>query len=197
MFKKTQELLNTSIQQEYEEVERKEIEKRLNEETRVQIVARSSVLKQKVAHLFMSGRYTKTQVGEILNISPAYVSKILAMGDVQNLISETQGLEDELYKQEIKSLREIALKKQRELILHADDERVSADMIKDVLDRSGHKPVEKKEIAMSHSYEQNLSKLMEGVDFTVLDVEEANEAFMPTTQEKIRLGDDNMVINDG
>lgn len=164
--------LNQQIEKEMEELTENEIKVIAEEQLKTSILKRNSILKQKVANMFLSGTHTNKQIGEILNVTPGTVGHILKDSDVQNYITESQSAEDEIIKQSMKALREVAIEKQRELILNAEDESVSAMMIKDVLDRTGHKPVDKKEINMSHSFEENLDQLIDGIQFDVSDVQD-------------------------
>lgn len=159
--------LREETEREFEETTLREIKANEEENLKTEIISRNSVLKQKVANLFLTGGYTMKQIGEILNISPATVSRTLKSEEVQNWIMEAQMAEDNIMQQSLKALRQTAIEKQRELIMNSENEMVSAMMIKDVLDRTGHKPVEKREIQMNHSFEENLEKLVDGIELTV------------------------------
>ncbi len=161
--------LKEEIEQEFKDITEKEIRAVAEEGLKTSIMKRNTILKQKVANMFLSGMHTNKQIAEVLNVCSSTISQILKDDDVRMFITESQSAEDEIIKQSMKALRKTAIEKQRELILNADDESVSAMMIKDVLDRTGHKPVDKKEINMSHSFEENLDQLIEGIEFSATD----------------------------
>lgn len=81
--------------------------------------------------------------------------------------------EDKIISAQLKALRSKALDKADEL-LDSKNDMVKAIIIRDILDRTGHKPVEKQEIKIEASYEERLKQLIEGVDVVVYDVEDEN-----------------------
>lgn len=162
------------LNEEYAEMVQEEIDKAALENTKKKIFGRNVILKEKVMHMFLTGNYTQKQIGMALNISPATVHRILAEPQIREAIEKYQEEEDAIVTSALKALRMKALNKAAELIEHGENEMVSAILIRDILDRTGHKPVDKKEVNVQMTYEERLKELAKGVvvedvDYEVID----------------------------
>lgn len=167
--------------EDYKEMIEEEVNKAALENTKKKIFGRNVILKEKVMHMFLSGNYTQRQIAMELNIHPMTVHKILSEPQIREAIEVYQQEEDAIITSSLKAIRAKALNKTMELIDNADNEMVSAILIRDVLDRTGHKPVDKKEINVQMTYEERLQELAKGivvndVDYKVIDDEKQNEA---------------------
>lgn len=139
----------------------------------IEFQGKNALLKKRLVHLYCSGRYTQRQLSQIFCVSPNTIGKWLRQEDVKEAINIIQSEEDILATTMMKALRIKAIERQAELI-DGDNPMVSAIMIRDLLDRTGHKPVEKKQVDVTMTYEERLQKLVEGVEYEVTDVEESD-----------------------
>ena len=120
-------------------------------------------LAQKIMQLWCSGLYTKKEIAMILNTT---VNKYLRDEKVLEAIDHYQKVETQLVDQNIKAMREKALKTINEL-MDSDDDKVRYQASKDVLDRTGHLATMKKEVTITHkSFEEQLNEII-NADYTV------------------------------
>ena len=118
-------------------------------------------LAQKIMQLWCSGLYTKKEIAMILNTTTTTVNKYL-----REAIDHYQKVETQLVDQNIKAMREKALKTINEL-MDSDDDKVRYQASKDVLDRTGHLATMKKEVTITHkSFEEQLNEII-NADYTV------------------------------
>lgn len=146
----------------------KNLSKKLAKEYRS--IANKPLLKQRLAQLYVSGFYNREQIASILRVSKSTVIKLLKDEDVLDMILTYQDEEKKLIDSRIKSLRFNAVDTISEL-LDSDDEAIRLQVAKDILDRTGHKEREQKDVNINVSYEQQLKELAEGVDFTIIEVD--------------------------
>lgn len=146
----------------------KKISKKLTKEyTRI---ANKPLLKQRVAQLYVSGAYNIRQIASILMVSEATVKRLVKDSDVLDMVLTYQDEEKQIIDTRIKAIRNKAVDTMDEL-LDSDDDSIRLQVAKDILDRTGHKEKEQKDINVNISYEQQLQQLAEGVDFTVIEVD--------------------------
>ncbi len=155
-----------------EVIRQEDLEDSIDQE--IAVYGQYAQVKKRLVHLYISGHFTLRQIAVVLGVSVGTISKWLKQDDVREAIQRFQDEEDIIASSMMKSLRIIAINKQRELIEGAENEMVSAIMIRDLLDRTGHKPVEKKQIEVNMTYEERLQKLVEGVEYDVIDVNESD-----------------------
>jgi transposase-like protein len=129
------------------------------EEVEVAQLRRHDVLKRKLIHLYISGVYNVRQMASIIGVRPNTIYKWLREKDVNEEIQKYQLEEDAVVTSALKALRLRAVDKQAEL-LDADNEMVQALTARDILDRTGHKAVEKKETSIHVTYEQKIAQLL-------------------------------------
>lgn len=146
----------------------KNLSKKLAKEYRS--IANKPLLKQRLAQLYVSGFYNREQIASILRVSKSTVIKLLKDEDVLDMILTYQDEEKKLIDSRIKSLRFNAVDTISEL-LDSDDDAIRLQVAKDILDRTGHKEREQKDVNINVSYEQQLKELAEGVDFTIIEVD--------------------------
>ena len=163
ILNKTKETLNELIQLQGEE-------DLINQE--IEFTGRNALLKKRLVHLYCSGKYTNRQLAQIFCVTPGTIGAWLRQEDVKEAITQYQSEEDIIVTSMMKALRIRSIERAAELI-EGDNEMVSAIMIRDLLDRTGHKPVERKEVAVNMTYEERIQKLVEGVDYAV-DIEESD-----------------------
>lgn len=117
-------------------------------------------LAQKIMQLWCSGIYTKKEIASILNTTTNTVNKYLRDEKVLEAIEHYQKVETQLVDQNIKAMREKAIKTINEL-MDSEDDKVRYQASKDVLDRTGHLATMKKEVTITHkSFEEQLSEII-------------------------------------
>lgn len=123
-------------------------------------------LAQKIMQLWCSGIYTKKEIATILNTTTTTVNKYLRDERVLEAIENYQRVETKLVDQNIKAMREKALKTINEL-MDSDDDKVRYQASKDVLDRTGHIATMKKEVTIQHkSFEEQLNEII-NADYSI------------------------------
>ena len=125
------------------------------------------LLKQRMIQLYVSGLYSKKEIASILRISYSTLSKLLRQDDVLEAIIEYQDLEKKEIDTKIKALRNKAVDTMEEL-MESDDDNIRLSASKDILDRTGMREKEDKNININVSYEQQLQDLVDGI---IIDVE--------------------------
>jgi transposase len=146
-----------------------EAEDLINQE--IEFTGRNALIKKRLVHLYVSGKYSTRQLAQIFCVSEKTIWAWLREPDVKDAIARFQEEQDIIIKSMMKALAVTAVERQRELIESADNEMVSAIMIRDLLDRTGFKPVEKKQVEVNMTYEERLQQLIEGVQYEVIEDE--------------------------
>lgn len=146
----------------------KNVNKKLKKEYKR--IANKPLLKQRLVQLYVSGFYNNDQIASILMVSKSTVVKLLKDAEVIDMVNTYQDEEKGLINARIKSLRFKATDTMDEL-LNSDDDSIRLQVAKDILDRTGHKEKEQKDVNINVSYEQQLKELAEGVDFTIIEVD--------------------------
>jgi transposase-like protein len=131
------------------------------EEVQQPLIGHYAPLKRKLIYLYVSGGYTTNQMSRILGVAPQTVRNWLRLEDVKAAIEQYQMEEDAIVSSSLKALRMKAVKTTDEL-LDSDNDMVRAMVVRDVLDRTGHKAVEKKEVNVNLTYEQRLQMILNG-----------------------------------
>jgi transposase-like protein len=133
------------------------------EEAEFPMIGQKPALQRRLIHLSLSGNYTQRQIAHMLGIAESTVWKWLREPQVREAIDKYQHEEDMIVNSALKALRMKAIQKASEL-MDADNEMVQSIMVRDVLDRTGHKAVEKKEVTHNITYEQRIQMLLNGDD---------------------------------
>lgn len=133
---------------------------------------------QRFIHLYMTGQYTLVKLSQMLEVHPNTLSKWLKRSDVQAIISDMQITTHQVVGIKLKAMSTMATDKLEQLI-NSPIDGVALQAVKDILDRSGHKP--KQEIKVDKTvitFEEKLSKLMDETlddDIIILDEEDYYE----------------------
>lgn len=155
------------IQREENELERIEVE--------VPQIGRYAALQHKLIHLYLSGNYSQKQIARILCVGEQTVGRWLREPQIREAIDKYQEEENLIVNSSLRALRMKAIEKANEL-MESENEMVASIMVRDVLDRTGHKAVEKKQVDINMTYEQRIQMLMqeeelkenvENVDYTI------------------------------
>lgn len=129
-------------------------------------------LKYRFITMFLSGHYSRKQIANTLGVSQQTIERWLKKEDIVTAIRDYQEKESFVIDATMKALRTKALERAAEL-LDGDNEMVQAIMIRDILDRTGHKPVEKKQVDVTMTYEERLRALA-NVEYEVINDTSAN-----------------------
>lgn len=122
---------------------------------------------QRFIHLYLTGKYNQTELANLLEMDLNTVRRWLRNDTIRNYIEEFQKEEHEHIENAIKNMRSKALEKLYDLI-DSENDAVALQATKDVLDRTGHKAVQKveKDIKIT-TIEQQLSQLIDTTIDTV------------------------------
>jgi transposase-like protein len=128
---------------------------------------------QRFIHLYVTGQYTPSKLAQLLDIHPNTVHKWLKRKDIQAVISDMQETTHTVVASQLKVASMKAINKLYTL-MDSPIDGVALQAVKDVLDRSGHKP--KNEIKVDKTVttvEEKMKKLIdETIDAEFYDVEE-------------------------
>lgn len=130
---------------------------------------------RRLVMLYLSGMYTIKQIATTIGVSPVTIRAWLAKPNIKEAINTYQSEEDDLVKQSLKALRMKAMYKMSDLI-DSEVDGIAWQAARDILDRTGHKPIATKEINIEiKTYEQELFDIMKKVDTTdAIDCEYTN-----------------------
>lgn len=159
---------------EFDKIIEQEEQDIIKEEIEFPVIGQKPALQRKLVHLYLSGNYTTRQMGQIIGVSHNTIARWLREPQIREAIEKYQQEEDMIVNASLKALRMKAIQKASEL-LDADNEMVQSIMVRDVLDRTGHKAVEKKEVTHNITYEQRIQMLLncddekeiENVEYTI------------------------------
>lgn len=137
----------------------------------VQLLTDLPPKKQRFVHLYLTGQYKIPELAEILEITPSTARIWLKQHVIQDYIETFKQEEHEAVENALKNLRQRALGRLGEL-MESQVDAVALQATKDVLDRTGHKAVQKieKDVTIT-TYEQQLTELVSGIQMPVIDVE--------------------------
>jgi hypothetical protein len=138
-------------------------------------IALLPIRNQRVIHMYLTGGFTTQEIADALGYSKNYVKNLLCRKDIRDIIEKIQLDEDDLIRQSIKALRMKAMKKMSDLIDSSQD-AIAYQAARDVLDRTGHKGVDKKEVNVNVTFEQQLKEIIgeESInidDYSVIDID--------------------------
>ena len=127
----------------------------------------------RAVQLFLAGGHTRAEIGNMLGVQAATVSKWLNNPDVKLYMKEFQAEEAKIIKARMHASSASALDKMVKL-LDSPIDGVALQAAKDLLDRAGHKPKQevKKEVTVK-TFEQQLGELV-GDEFIDVEYEEVN-----------------------
>lgn len=137
-----------------------------------------SPAKLRFINLYLSGLYTKKQMGQLLGVNAATLRKWELQSDVQNVIEFLQNREFKVIDNRLKQMRNKALDVMDDLMSNAVMETVRYNAAKDVLDRTGHKAAQQIKVDKTVKNIEEQLKTIDGFDFDkseVIDVEDILE----------------------
>jgi transposase len=154
-------------------IEAQGLEEAINRE--IEITGNNAMIKKRFVHVYCSGKYTIRQIAQMFGVGVTTIYNWLKDPEIKEAIANLQQEEDIIVSSMMKALRRTALERQKELIESAENEMVSAIMIRDLLDRTGHKPVEKKQIDVNMTYEEKLQQLAQGIEIEYEVIEDDSD----------------------
>jgi transposase-like protein len=128
---------------------------------------------QRFLHLYMTGQYSINKLAQLLELHPNTLHKWMKRSDVKDAIADMQEATHEVVSNQMKSMTLKAMERMREL-MDSPIDGVALQAVKDVLDRTGHKPKQeiKKEINV-RTFEEKLNDLInDSIDADYEEIEE-------------------------
>lgn len=123
---------------------------------------------QRFVHLYCTGQYSHMKLAQLLDVSPNTITTWIKRDDVKEVMYSMQSSIHEVVAMNIKSMSVSATEKLKELI-NSPIDGVALQAVKDVLDRTGHKPEQKIKVDKTvTTIEQKLQNL---IDATIIDGE--------------------------
>ena len=168
-------------------IEAQGLEEAINRE--IEITGNNAMIKKRFVHVYCSGKYTIRQIAQMFGVGVTTIYNWLKDPEIKEAIANLQQEEDIIVSSMMKALRRTALERQKELIESAENEMVSAIMIRDLLDRTGHKPVEKKQIDVNMTYEEKLQQLAQGIEIEYEVIEDDSD--LSQSEKNEHRGEDN------
>ena len=137
---------------------------------------------QRFIHLYLTGRYKNAELAELLGVHVNTINNWLRKPEVKKIITDFQKDEHEVVESNLKALRGKAIETMAEL-MESPIDGIRYQASKDILDRTGHKSVQKMEVKKEvFTYEaqmrelidasipdDDLIELIENIDYDVLD----------------------------
>ena len=118
---------------------------------------------QRFIHLYTTGQYTLVQLAELLEIHPNTCGNWLRRRDVKAIIFDMQESTHEMVGIQLKALSTKATAKLSRLVDSPID-GVALSAVKDILDRSGHKPKQQIQVDKTiTTFEQKLKHIIDDV----------------------------------
>lgn len=123
---------------------------------------------QRFVHLYTTGQYSIPKLAQLLNCHPNTLHLWLKRADVKEVIHDMQESTHDVVQHNLKTLSNIAVDKLRELV-NSPIDGVSLQAVKDILDRTGHKP--RTEIKVDKTITTIEEKLKNLIEDTILDAD--------------------------
>lgn len=118
---------------------------------------------QRFLHLYMTGQYSINKLAQLLEVHPNTLHNWMRREDVKNAISEMQEVTHQVVGNQMKAMTLKAMERMREL-MDSPIDGVALQAVKDVLDRSGHKPKQQVEKNVNvRTFEEKLNNLIDDV----------------------------------
>lgn len=128
---------------------------------------------QRFLHLYLTGQYSLNKLAQLLEVHPNTIHNWMKRSDVKVAISEMQNVTHEVVANQMKSMTVKAMERMREL-MDSPIDGVALQAVKDVLDRSGHKP--KQEVTKNVNIRTFEEKMQDLIDDAIdIDYEEVDD----------------------
>lgn len=156
----------------FDDVNMPVVEEKTEEELLDSPVHKLNPRQQRFVHMHLSGQYKMAEIAELIGVSIYTIRGWLANPKIKQIITEFQTEEDDIVKQGIKALRMKALNKMSDLV-DSNMDAIAYQAARDILDRTGHKGTEKKELSVEiYTFEQQLKDIISKKEkISAIDVE--------------------------
>lgn len=131
----------------------------------------------KAITLWLTGRYKITEVADMTGFHYMTIRNWLVFDeDIKKYVELYQQEEMALIKNKLQSATSNALDRMIQLC-DSDCDGIAIQAARDILDRSGLKPVQKVQKEVTHTYEEKIKNIMDGIDidYEVVDDEDTLE----------------------
>lgn len=116
---------------------------------------------QRFIHLYLTGRYKNAELAELLGVHVNTIHNWLRKPEVKKIITDFQEDEHEVVESNLKALRGKAIETMADL-MESPIDGIRYQASKDVLDRTGHKSVQKMEVKKEvYTYEKQMRDLVD------------------------------------
>ncbi len=116
---------------------------------------------QRFIHLYLTGRYKNAELASLLGVHVNTIHNWLRKPEVRRIITEFQKDEHEVVEANLKALRGKAIETMAEL-MESPIDGIRYQASKDILDRTGHKSVQKMEVKKEvYTYEKQMRDLVD------------------------------------
>lgn len=133
--------------------------------------------KSRLVLMYLTGRYSQKKMGEIIGVSANTISAWLMQPEVQEMIGEIQKREFNIIESSLKTMRLKAVDTMGDL-MESPMDGVRFQAAKDVLDRTGHKPVQQVKVEKTvTTIEEKLKSLsnMSEANSKIIDISDVIE----------------------
>lgn len=129
---------------------------------------------QRFVQLYMTGQYTLNKLAQLLELHPNTLSNWLKRKEIKDIIIDMQQTTQDVVQIQLKNLTLKAVNKLSDLVDSPID-GVAMQAVKDILDRSGHRPMQEIKIDKTvRTYEQKLNEIISqtiDVEYEIKEVE--------------------------
>lgn len=135
----------------------------VDEEKHENPVAHLEPKQQRFIHLYLTGQYSMNKLAKLLDVHPNTLHNWMRRGEIKNAIADMQTLTHEVVSSQMKAMTAKAMDRMREL-MDSPIDGVALQAVKDILDRTGHKPANKVEKNVNvRTFEEKLDALIDDV----------------------------------
>jgi transposase-like protein len=127
-----------------------------------------STKQQRFVHLYITGQYTVQKLAQLLEVHPNTLFNWLKRSDIKQVLADMQASTQEVVAAQLKALTMKAANRLHAL-MDSPIDGVALQAVKDVLDRSGHKP--KQEIKVDKTVTTIEQKLKQLIDSTIVEAD--------------------------
>lgn len=141
--------------------ERKENTELVEQEEDIYGILNLPAKQQRFIHLYLTGRFKNAELANLLGVHINTVNNWLRKPEIKKIITEFQKDEHEVVETQLKALRSKAIETMAQL-MDSPIDNIRYQASKDILDRTGHKSVQKLEVKKEvYTYEQKMGKLID------------------------------------
>lgn len=118
---------------------------------------------QRFIHLYLTGQYSLSKLADLLGVHPNTVYNWMKREDVRNAIDTMQSATTKIVADQMQAMTMKAINRMREL-MDSPIDGVALQAVKDILDRTGHKPKQTVEKNVNvRTFEEKLEELIDDV----------------------------------